>query len=57
MWPVGGNVSLGWALRFQKSMPGRVSFSLPMDLDVELSAASPALCLSAAVLLTMMIMD
>jgi hypothetical protein len=35
-----------WALRFQKPKPGPGSFSLPTNQVVELSAPSPAPCLS-----------
>jgi hypothetical protein len=47
---VGGNMSLigSAALRFQKPKPGPVSlFLLPVNWDVELSTASPAICLPA----------
>jgi hypothetical protein len=39
----------GWALMFQMLKPAQccILFLLPVDLDVEFAAPSPALCLTA----------
>lgn len=55
---VGGRVSPGrWVLRFPKVRAKPRLFLLPEDQDVELSTASPALCLPAVTLSAVTIMD